>query len=291
MPRFSVIVPVYNRAATVLPTLESVRDQTFTDFECIVVDDGSKDGQELRAVVEGLDDPRFRYVRRENGGESAARNTGIDNARGEYLAFLDSDDRWLPEKLHRDAEVCAHNRVVFSPMIIERKGKIVGQRPKSSPKVGESIGEYTACRQGFVSASSVCVPSDLGRQVRWNERIVFGNDTDFAIRLDAIGAEFVMIPEALSIMNDHESPLRMSRSTDWRRVLAWLEDVRPAMTERAYLAYRGWHVARLAAENGQYATALRFYTKALGRRAFAPMLAGKALAQILVRRSVYARFR
>jgi len=86
MPRFTVVVPVCNRAWSVLPTLESVRDQTFTDFECIVVDDGSADGEELRRVVEGLADPRFGYVRRENGGESAARNTGIDSTRGEFVA-------------------------------------------------------------------------------------------------------------------------------------------------------------------------------------------------------------
>jgi glycosyltransferase involved in cell wall biosynthesis len=289
MPRFSVIVPVYNRAATVLPTLQSVRDQTFTDFECIVVDDGSKDGEELRAVVEGLDDPRFRYVRRENGGESAARNTGVDKAHGEFIAFLDSDDRWLPEKLHRDEGASAQRRVVFSPMLIERKGRIVGQRPKSAPAAGEPIGEYAACRQGFVSASSVCVPIELARQVRWNERIVFGNDTDFAVRLGAIGAEFVMISEPLSIMNDDESPNRMSRSKDWRRVLAWLDDIRPAMTERAYLAYRGWHVARMAAQDGHYIEALGYYGTALVTGALSPSLAVKALGQVFLPRPIYKR--
>jgi glycosyltransferase involved in cell wall biosynthesis len=291
MPRFSVIVPVYNRAATVLPTLQSVRDQTFTDFECIVVDDGSTDSEDLRAVVESLDDARFRYLRRENGGESAARNTGVDKATGEFLAFLDSDDRWLPQKLDRDIEMCAQNHVIFSPMLIERNGRIVGRRPTTGPMLGEPISEYAACRQGFVPSSSVCVPLDLARQVRWNEDIVFGNDTDFAVRLGAAGAEFVMIRRPLSIMNDDESPTRMSRTRDWRRVLAWLDDIRPMMGERAYAAYRGWHVARLAAENGNYSTALRYYASALAKTAFPPALAIKALMQILARRSVYAKLR
>jgi glycosyltransferase involved in cell wall biosynthesis len=287
MPRFSVIVPVYNRAASVLPTLQSVRDQTFADFECIVVDDGSKDGEQLRAVVEIVNDARFRYLRRENGGESAARNTGIDNAKGEFLAFLDSDDRWLPEKLRRDAEACAHNRVVFSPMMIERNGRIVGQRPKTAPSSGESIGEYAACRQGFVPASSVCVPIDLAMQVRWNEHIVFGNDTDFAVRLGATGAEFVMLSEPLSVMNDDESPNRMSRSTDWRRVLTWLDGLRPVIGERAYFAYRGWHVARMAAQNRHYQDALRFYSQGFGSLSF--QLKIKALLQILIPRHIYKR--
>jgi glycosyltransferase involved in cell wall biosynthesis len=286
-PRFSVIVPVYNRAATVLPTLQSVRDQTFADFECIVVDDGSKDGEELRSVVEGLADPRFQYLRRENGGESAARNSGIDQARGEFLAFLDSDDRWLPTKLQRDAETCAPNRVVFSPMLVERNGKIVGQRPRTGPKAGESVAEYAACRQGFVSASSVCVPVDLAKRVRWNERIVFGNDTDFAVRLGASGAEFVMITEPLSIMNDDESADRMSRSTDWRRVLAWLNELRPVIGERAYLAYRGWHVARMAAQDRHYLDAIAFYSGGFGSLPL--RLKAKALLQVLIPRHIYKR--
>jgi glycosyltransferase involved in cell wall biosynthesis len=291
MPRFSVIVPVYNRAGTVLPTLQSVRDQTFEDFECIVVDDGSVDGEQLQAVVAGLNDPRFRYVRRENGGESAARNTGIDEAEGSFAAFLDSDDRWLTEKLARDAEQCGQSRVVFSPMLIERGGRIVGQRPKTAPMPGEQIGGYAVCRQGFVPASSVVVPIDLARRVRWNEAIVFGNDTDFALRLGAAGAKFVMLPQPQSIMNDDEGPNRASRSTDWRRVLNWLQDIRPVMGDRAYLAYRGWHVARMAAQDGHYGTALRYYTAALAAGALSPALSIKALLQILVRRSVYARLR
>jgi glycosyltransferase involved in cell wall biosynthesis len=290
-PRFSVVIPVYNRARSVLPTLESVRNQTFEDFECIVVDDGSADGAELKAVVEGLADPRFRYVRRENGGESAARTTGIDEARGEFVAFLDSDDRWLPEKLQHDATLTTPKAVVFSPMLVERNGQIVGQRPKAFLQSGEPIGEYMACRQGFVSSSTVCVDASLAREVRWNEGIVYGNDTDFAIRLGAAGANFRAISQPLSIMNDDDSPGRMSRSKDWRRVLEWIEQLRPMIGDRAFLAYRGWHVARLAADNGRYWTAFRFYIRALLSGAMPPPLAAKAVAQILVRRSVYARFR
>jgi glycosyltransferase involved in cell wall biosynthesis len=290
-PRFSVVIPVYNRARSVLPTLESVRNQTFEDFECIVVDDGSADGEELRAVVEGLGDARFRYVRRENGGESAARNTGVDHATGEFVAFLDSDDRWVPDKLRLDQEVCGTNRLVFSPMMMERNGRIVEQRPKAGPKAGEAIREYAVCGQGFVAPSSVSMPRALAREIRWNENIVFGNDTDFAVRVAAAGADFVMIRRPLTIMNDDERPNRMSRPKDWRGVLTWLDGIRPIMGDRAYHAYRGWHVARLAAENGHHLLALRYYGGALSRGALPPALAVKALLQILVRRSVYARFR
>jgi glycosyltransferase involved in cell wall biosynthesis len=291
MPRFSVIVPVYNRAASVLRTLESVRDQTFGDFECIVVDDGSKDGGELKAVVESLADARFRYVRRENGGGSAARNTGVEEAKGEFVAFLDSDDRWLREKLERDVEVCGTNRVIFSRVLVERRGRIVGQRPRTAPRPGEPIPDYLACRDGFTQTSTIVLPTLLARKVQFNEEIAFSQDMDFAIRLAAARAEFEMLPQSGVIMLDDETGDRLSRSKDWRSALAWVDGVRPLLSDRAYHAYRGRQVARLAAESGKYLRGFRYYLAALARGAFAPRLAVKAFAQILIRRSAYARFR
>jgi glycosyltransferase involved in cell wall biosynthesis len=97
-PAVSAIIPAYNRAHTVGRAIQSVLDQTFQDLEIIVVDDGSTDG--TKAIVEAFRDPRIRYLRHErNRGAAAARNTGIRASHGEYLAFLDSDDEWLPHKL------------------------------------------------------------------------------------------------------------------------------------------------------------------------------------------------
>jgi glycosyltransferase involved in cell wall biosynthesis len=284
-PAVSVIIPVYNRAHSVLPTLRSVQDQTMRDFECLVVDDGSADGAELQRVVEGLSDPRFRYLRRPNGGGGAARNTGIEEADGAIAAFLDSDDRWLPSKLDRDLGAGADRQVVFSPMQVERGGRIIGVRPRVAPNRGEPMAEYLACRQGFVPTSTVAVPAAVAKRVRYDEAVPFGQDADFAIRLAATGTEFVMLPDALSIMQDDEDAMRVSRTRDWTAVLAWLDRVRPLISARAYLALRGWHVSRIAAAAGQHGTALRFYFEALAKGALPPPLAAKALAQIVVPRS------
>lgn len=97
MPKVSVIILAHNLAHFVGEALQSVLDQTFMDFEVIVVDDGSTDN--TREVVVRFTDPRVRYVYQDNQERSAARNTGIRLAQGEYIAFLDADDVWLPEKL------------------------------------------------------------------------------------------------------------------------------------------------------------------------------------------------
>jgi glycosyltransferase involved in cell wall biosynthesis len=93
----SIIIPCYNRAHIVRETIDSVLAQTYGNFEALVIDDGSTDS--TREVISTYTDPRIRYFYRENGGLSAARNSGLDASRGEFIAFLDSDDVWLPWKL------------------------------------------------------------------------------------------------------------------------------------------------------------------------------------------------
>lgn len=102
-PRVSVVVPTYDRAVLVKRAVDSVLAQTMSDLEVLVVDDASTDG--TAAVVAGYDDDRVRYLAHEtNRGGSAARNTGIERARGEYVAFLDSDDEWRSSKLARQLD-------------------------------------------------------------------------------------------------------------------------------------------------------------------------------------------
>ena len=93
----SVVIPLYNKQDSIARTLECVLNQTYQDFEVVVVNDGSKDRS--AAVVEQFTDARIRLIKQTNGGVSAARNRGISEARGEYVAFLDADDVWLPDHL------------------------------------------------------------------------------------------------------------------------------------------------------------------------------------------------
>jgi len=101
-PKVTVIIPTYERAHFIKSAVESVLNQTYDDFELIVVDDGSTDG--TKEILEGYAD-KLLYVRQQRQKRSAARNKGVSLARGEYVAFLDSDDVWFPDKLERQVPV------------------------------------------------------------------------------------------------------------------------------------------------------------------------------------------
>ena len=110
MPKVSVIIPTYNRSKYVTKAIDSVLAQTYRDFEIIVVDDGSTDN--TKEVLKPYTD-RIKYLYQENTGVSAARNAGIRAAGGQWIAFLDSDDEWLPEKLSIQMDYLSrHNEIV-----------------------------------------------------------------------------------------------------------------------------------------------------------------------------------
>jgi glycosyltransferase involved in cell wall biosynthesis len=108
MPYVSVIVPTFDRPAFLQAAIRSVLNQTFSNLEAVVVDDGS--ASDLAPLLDAFNDGRIRYLRHEsNRGEAAARNTGILNARGDYLAFLDDDDEWRPDKLQLQLDLFARS--------------------------------------------------------------------------------------------------------------------------------------------------------------------------------------
>lgn len=99
----SVVIPLYNKEKQIRATLESVLSQSYQDFEIVIVNDGSTDRSVEEAAA--VNDSRIRFIHQENAGVSAARNRGIEEARGEFIAFLDADDRWKPEYLQTQYEL------------------------------------------------------------------------------------------------------------------------------------------------------------------------------------------
>ena len=123
--RFSVVIPLYNKGIHVVHALESVLAQTFEDFEILVVDDGSKD--DSLQYAKSVDSPKIRVFHQENQGVSVARNVGIENAKGEYIAFLDADDVWHPnylETIHKLTQMYAQSDIfVTAYEVLMKDGK------------------------------------------------------------------------------------------------------------------------------------------------------------------------
>jgi glycosyltransferase involved in cell wall biosynthesis len=107
MPRISAIIPVYNGEKTIRETIESVLNQTFSDFEVIVIDDGSTDS--TLEIISSLKDSRIKVFTYPNSGQPESRNRGLSHASGEYISFLDADDLWTPDKLEAQYKALQDN--------------------------------------------------------------------------------------------------------------------------------------------------------------------------------------
>lgn len=189
MPKVSVIIPTYNRAYLLGETIQSVLDQTYQDFELIISDDGSTDDTD--EVVEGFNDARIRYVRREvnSGGCPAPRNAGLRVARGEYIAFVDSDDIWLPNKLELEVEFLdTHPSVglVYADVVF------FGSRVTSEVRVLEGISPVSGYAlkelflHCFISASVVLVRKTCFEKVgHFDESFAAAGDHDMWLRIAA----------------------------------------------------------------------------------------------------------
>ena len=284
----SVIIPVYNRAHLIAATIGSVLAQTFSNFEIIVVDDGSTD--DVSAVLQSIPDDRIIYVRQLNRGASAARNRGIDNARGTYVAFLDSDDCFLPNHLERAIRALdgGDSTAIYAPVIAVRDEGVSVIKPPRGLKPGEDMAVYLMCDRGFVQTSGLVLHRLLARQVRYREDARFGDDTDFAIRLQRAGCSFKMSDQPGAIWSDGAAQPRLSSAGISDYSLPWLEDLKPMIPIAAYNGYRGWHLAK-ALFRRHPLKALHLYAIALQSGSYGVCLAATVFCQIVVPPTIYRR--
>lgn len=280
-PFFSVVIPVYNRAQDLRVALNSVLAQSDGDFEVVVVDDGSKD--DPKAVVDALGDPRIRTVHQANAGGGAARNTGIAQARGAYIAFLDSDDVFLPHHLATMRALLAGttNTVGYARMVVDRGDGRSLIKPPRAIAPGEDMAAYLLCDRGFVPTITTVVPVALAARVLYDANLREAEDTDFAVRLALEGCAFKMAEAPGAVWKDHFDPNRSSAGRSTERLANWLEKMRPRISHKAYLGGRGWAVAKGVALTHPF-RALSYYLKAVFAGCYRPSLAVVVFLQIFL---------
>jgi glycosyltransferase involved in cell wall biosynthesis len=197
MPEVSVIIPTYNRVNLLNRAINSVLTQTFSDFELIVVDDSSEDN--TKTFVETLKDLRIRYICHDkNRGAAAARNTGIRMSKGEYIAFLDSDDEWLPEKLEKQISKFEESDykvgVVYSGLSVFSRGALVQQ---DIPVKSGNIYRAQLLQDYVFPTSTIMVRKKCLLQIGgFDETLPARQDYDLSLRLSKL-CEFEFIPEPL----------------------------------------------------------------------------------------------
>lgn len=222
MPRVSVIIPTYNSARFIAATIDSVLAQSYRDFEIIVVDDGSTD--DTRRVLQPYLD-RIRYIHQPNSERSVARNHALRHAAGEYVAFLDSDDLWAPEKLARQTAVLdAHPQVSLAftrARYVDETGRPVsfcGQDFDGEPGEEVTVADYTIPLLGgnvvAGGGSTVLARRNMLDAVGgFDLDLVQSEDWDMWLRLAGMGP-FAYIPEALTSYRVYGWPKLLNRQMD-----------------------------------------------------------------------------
>ena len=237
---FSIIIPAFNREELLRRAILSCLAQSFPDFELIVVDDGSTDGT-ARMVAE-LSDSRIRYLWQENKGAPRARNRGAANSTGHYIAFLDSDDEFLPGKLEAfhaailavEQEEGLAETVWYSPLYFHRGTGNRAVKPERAIAPGERVGDYLFVGGGMMQTSTLVIPRELFLRVGFNQELRNLQDLDLCLRLEAAGASFRMLSTPQSVWYDDFCAGRVSYATTPEQVRAWAISQRELLSERAY---------------------------------------------------------
>ncbi len=215
MPKVSVIIPTFNRADLILETVESVTAQTFKDYEIIIVDDGSSDRTAM--VLEPLINREIvNYIYQENQGESAARNHAMRLAQGQYFAFLDSDDLFLPTKLEKQvAYLDAHLSMGLVHSLYSKFSGLdtdLGVRDPSRFS-GDVYPEILLDWSVLMAVPCVLVRADVIAEVGgFDEQMRWGPDLDLWRRISRHYA-FGVIPEVLSKIRVHPGNISRDRAS------------------------------------------------------------------------------
>lgn len=283
MVKVSVVVPVYNVEAYIAETIESILRQTYVDLELIIVDDASQDRS--IEICQQFKDPRIKIIRQHNRGLAGARNTGIRHAKGEYIALLDSDDLWLPEKLETHVNHLNLNPnvgVSYCPSaFIDEFSKPLGI--SQTPKLTDITSSVVICHNPVGNGSSPVIRREVFTAIKFQANL-YGTVEDFyfddtfrqsediecwlRIALQT-NWQFAGIPQVLTLYRVNSGGLSanvMKQLESWERMITKIREYAPkfiAQWEQLARAYQLRYLARRSIRNRDGKAAVYFIHKAL----------------------------
>jgi glycosyltransferase involved in cell wall biosynthesis len=258
----SAVIPTRNRPELVLRAIRSALSQTYGNLEVVVVVDGPDPA--TRAGLKTIADPRLRVLELDcSVGGSAARNRGVEHATGEWVAFLDDDDEWLPSKIEKQIEVALRSSSrspIVSCYFIGRTPSGDYIWPRRLPHPNEPLSEYLFTRRSvFFGETQLQTSLTLARKqllldVPFTKGLRRHQDTDWYLRVAAredVAIEFVR--EALAIWYVGERRPRITADNDWHHSLHWLRTRQSLITPRAYSGFVATQLGPEAAQQGDWA--------------------------------------
>jgi glycosyltransferase involved in cell wall biosynthesis len=217
-----------------------VTRQTYSRIEIIVVDDASDDSDDLERSLDRLCDSRIRLIKHEvNLGGAAARNSGVAAATGEFIAFLDSDDEWLPSYLEK--KIILAQQLGDTDWLIYNQSEVIttqsyGLQKSVMPLRGigqnETIGDYLFVQRGWLQTSSFFLRKELARRVCFNPKLRRHQDYDLLLRLEATGCRFEMIAQPLVVVH-WEDLHQTARGLNPAQSMAFLGEYHALLSPRA----------------------------------------------------------
>lgn len=258
----SAVIPTFRRPELICRAVRSALEQSRPPEEIIVVVDG-RDPATIDAL-QSLHDPRIRPIMPDQHlGNAAARNRGVSEARSEWIAFLDDDDQWLPEKLRTQiatAEQMANPYPVIACRMIARTGKADLIWPRRFPRAGEVLSEYLCRRslplagEGLLQSSMILTRRELLRRTPFDDNLRRHVDADWFLRVvheRGVEIRFPATTEPLAIWHIEQGRPRVSTGGAWSDSLQWGRDRRHLFTRRAYAGFICKNVSALAAASQQ----------------------------------------
>ncbi|HBC5606405.1 TPA: glycosyltransferase family 2 protein [Klebsiella oxytoca] len=232
MPYFSVVIPTYNASKNIRKTLNSVIEQSFKDYEIIIVDDASSDLDELILILNdykntGCDIKLYSFDKNKNG--AAARNKGINESTGQYIAFLDSDDTWELNKLEFFYSYIKERNnpleIYYSRINLYIDGVLRdGLHPIECKKNKDSMAKYLFGLGGIIQTSSIVVSRKIALEIQFNESYKRHQDYDFCIRASFSGFPFKMVETALTNYFASRKTHKSKESANYSKY--WIEDMK-----------------------------------------------------------------
>jgi len=255
-PLVSVVIPTFNRSILVKRAIHSALTQTLNEIEVIVVIDGPDEA--TRAGLAEINDPRLNVVELPTSrGANQARNAGISAAKGEWIALLDDDDEWLPQKLEvqiKAASRSPHACPIITCRLIARSPKGEFIWPRRLPTSAEPLSEYLLARnslfqgEGLIQTSMLFTKRELLQKLPFRNDLTKYHEWDWLLRVSHLtGVAIEFVPEPLLIWYIEENRQSLSYLPGWQESLSWIQENRHLVTPRAYAAFVMTVVSMLAA--------------------------------------------